>query len=192
MAEVSRVPIDQTSVQEKPGVWVDFAEAVPFIASPFQDLEVGSSELTVRLSPCVRLDWEDLQCFDVVDRQFEELGVTFSNAVALRPSNPAYPPYSGVMLLMSAPKSGWLEVTFLRPVRFVSGFVTSSRRTVMTAFDGNNCPVAKTETLEPNLSGAYTACSPNMHLDLNAANICRVTFHVFDGQLTLDDLCFSF
>jgi hypothetical protein len=191
MKETFRVPINQPLTQEKPRTWVDFAEASPFAAPSVQELRLGSSELATRLSTCVRLDWEDLQCFDVVDRQFEQLGVTFANAVALRPSNPAYPPYSGMMVLMSAPKSGWLEVTFLRPVQFVCGFVTSSRRTVATAFNALNQPIAQAETLEANLAHE-NASSANAQLNLSAADIHRVTFHVFNGQLTLDDLCFSF
>lgn len=171
---------------------MDYAEAKPFAFSGLQGLETGPSELATRMATCVRLDWEDLQCFEVVNRQFESWGVTFANAIALRPSNPAYPTYSGVMVLMGAPRNGWLEITFLRPVRFVSGFITSSRRTIVTAFDGNNQPVAKVETAGANLAGSKLAAAPNMQLSLNGSDIHRVVFRAFDGQFTLDTLCFSF
>lgn len=95
---------------------------------------------------CVRLDVEDLPCFAVVNRQYDAWGVRFSNVVALRPSNPAYPPHSGSMVLFGAPNQGWIEATFARPVQHVSSFVTSSRRTVMRAFNRHNQLVAEAES----------------------------------------------
>uniref|UniRef100_A0ACD5GXR6 Uncharacterized protein n=1 Tax=Desertifilum tharense IPPAS B-1220 TaxID=1781255 RepID=A0ACD5GXR6_9CYAN len=42
------------------------------------------------------MDLENLKCFEVVAHQFEERGVIFTNAIALQPSNPAFPPILGV------------------------------------------------------------------------------------------------
>lgn len=214
MAEFLKVSVEAAQLFNQPHGWDDLAE-IPVSQVDLQDLELQSSELqslrmgkadlAVGLSTCVRLDLENLACFERVDRQFEEWGVVFENAIALRPSNPAYPPYSGVTVLMSAPKNGYLEAMFLRPATFVSGFVTSSRRTVLTAFDSNNQAIARIETNGANLASvsqvdsisesgvlAYAGASQaaNAHLSLQAANIHRITFHAFDGQLTLDDFCF--
>lgn len=181
---------------KQPKRWMEFAEASPSTyALPIQDLEVGEAKLATGSSQCYRLDLENLQCFESVDRQFEQWGVVFSNAIALRPSNPAYPPYSGIMVLMSAPKNGYIEVSFARPASFVSSFITSSRRTVVTAFDSNGKAIACAETQGANLATAQSnqtpnAQLPNTQLKLQAKNIHRVTFHAFDGQLTLDDFCF--
>jgi hypothetical protein len=201
MTELLRTPTPRPSVpghsvsghwvsgQREP--WVNFADVSPFPAA-LPGLELTKGELATRLSHCVRLDWEDLQCFEAVSHQFHQWGVTFANAIALRPSNPAYPAYSGMMVVMGAPKSGWIEATFRRPVRFVSGFVTSSRRTVLTAFDSNNTPLALAETPGANLNRVHSAHSSNLRLSLHVPNIHRVTFHTFNGHLALDDFCFGF
>lgn len=195
--KVPTYPVSSTSVSSsnRRNTWLDFAEAPPLPKTlpnlDVPDLQVAG-DLATRLYTCVRLDWEDLQCFEVVSHQFQEWGVTFDNAVALRPSNPAYPPYSGMMVLMGAPKDGWLETTFSRPVRFVSGFITSSRRTVLTAFDNCDRVVGRTESAGANLANTKSSRTPNVQLKLNAPNIYRVTFHTFDGHLTLDDFCFGF
>ncbi|NJO43319.1 MAG: hypothetical protein HC865_22700 [Cyanobacteria bacterium RU_5_0] len=193
MTEFFRVPTDQAPIRDQSRRWADFAEPRPFTAETLYGVEFGKGELAnCLLDTCIRLDWEDLQCFEKVDCQFQRWGVTFSNAIALRPSNPAYPAYSGVMVLMGAPKSGCMEVTFLHPVRFVSGFVTASRRTVLTAFDRNNRAIVQTESSGANLANSDSHHSPNVRLSLNMPNIYRLTFNVFDGQLTLDDFCFGF
>ncbi|NJL23517.1 MAG: hypothetical protein HC895_26215, partial [Leptolyngbyaceae cyanobacterium SM1_3_5] len=51
----------------------------------------------------VRLDWSQLAVFEAVDRQFLSCGVQFENAIALQPSNPAYPAAIGTTLLFAAP-----------------------------------------------------------------------------------------
>lgn len=150
------------------------------------DLKTESGEMVACNSVCVRLDLEDLPCFCEVDCQYERWGVLFKNAVAIRPSNPAFPPRSGMMVLLGAPESGWLEVTFLRPVQYVSSFITSSRRTVMQAFDAYGQLVAETESLAAN----FASSDANLRLSLNGSNISKITLQSFNGQLTVDDLCF--
>lgn len=170
----------------------DYAEASRQTA-PFLDrLDLSPASVLAQQWGCVRLDWEDLPRFTIVDRQFEAWGVVFANAVAVSPSNPAYPPYSGTMAIMGAPKGGWLEAKFVRPVRFVGSFVTSSRRTVLSAFDSQNRLLASVETPAANLANDGAECAPNVWLSLQNLDIHRVTFHAFDGQFILDDLCFCF
>lgn len=145
---------------------------------------------------CVRLDVEDLPCFAVVDHQYAAWGVRFSNAIAIRPSNPAYPPHSGSMVLFGAPNYGWIEATFARPVQHVSSFVTGSRRTVMRAFNRHDQLVAQAESpaanlQSPNSSDApATACRPNLRLSLDGRNIHKVTVQSYNGHVTIDDFCF--
>lgn len=181
------VPVRQVSKPAlKPSPIVELVDTPPLVQSPILDLKTESGELTTGPAVCVRLDWEDLACFSVVNHQYESWGVLFNNAIAIRPSNPVYPPHSGVMVLLGAPDSGWLEATFLRPVQYVSSFITSSRRTVMRAFNRQNQLVAETESPAANLADG----DANLRLSLNAANISKITFQSFNGQLTVDDFCF--
>jgi hypothetical protein len=161
-------------------------------------------ELAVPVTGCVRLDLEDLPCFTVVERQYEQWGVLFSNAIAIHPSNPVFSAYSGVMVLLGAPKSGWLEATFIHPVQYVGGFVTSPHRIIISAFNRHNQLIAQGESLpipggsikgrnikDGNIKdGNIKDSSMTVRLSLTAANIHRVTLHSFNAQLTLDDFCF--
>lgn len=189
MAEFLEISAELAQPPKPTNHWIDFAEAIPSNAFKRKGLGAEQVEWASCASTYIRLDMEDLPCFATVERQFEQWDVVFANAIAIHPSNPAYPPRSGITVLMGAPKDGYLEATFLRPVHFVSGFVTSSRRTVLTAFDRDNQAIASTETSGANLANSESA-QPNAQLSIRAANIHRVTFHAFDGQLTLDDFCF--
>lgn len=77
-------------------------------------------------------------------------------------------------------------------MRFVSSFVTSSRRTILTAFDKHQKPIAQVETPGANLAHSGSGQSPNVRLSVTIPNIHRVMFHTFNGHLTLDDFCFGF
>ncbi len=181
-----------------PTTEVKLADPPSVDVSAFQRLDLSGAELvstqsTCSLQPtCVRLDMQDLDCFETVNHQYEQWGVTFNNAIAIQPSNPAFPPRTGQMVVMGAPKNGWIEAKFRQPVRFVSGFVTSSRRAVLAAFDANNQEIAKTEAPGPNLKNESSTHPPNIRLSLDGGEIHRVMFSAFDGNLTLDELNFSF
>jgi hypothetical protein len=189
MAEPFTVQSSQKSVKQPSYTVIE--EAPDFDVSVFKQLDFSSAELTAL--PYIQLDLEGLACFAGVDQQFESLGVTFSNAIALHPSNPAYPTQSGkTTVLMGAPKSGWLEASFRSPVRFVSGSVTSSRRTVLAAFDANNTQLVQIESLGANLASADSEPPPNTELSLRANDIHRIVFYSFNGQLTLSEFKFGF
>lgn len=166
---------------------------VPSVASFPDKLEPGKVELSLVEPQIGRiiLDLETLNCFEVVERQFETQGVIFSNAIALAPSNPAFPSKSGRIVIMGAPKSGAIEVTFLQPVHLVNSFITSSRRTVLSAYNEQGEQIAEVETLGPNLAGSPSLIPPNAELIVNVPNIHRVTFYAFDGHLTLAGFSFA-
>jgi hypothetical protein len=193
MAESLKVQFNRDPRVNQPKFEAEFAEAPAFVVSPFQRLDNSGAELaTQQPKSSIHLDLEQLECYEVVAQQFQHCGVTFSNAIALQPSNPAYPASSGTTVLMGSPKNGWVEATFESPVQFVSGFVTSSRRAILSAFDANNQPIGRSESPGANLAGSSSSTPPNVQLSLRAPNIRRVRFHAFDGQLTLDDFSFSF
>lgn len=169
----------------------DSMNAQDFVAFPCRNQATTPSNLLVSPNR-VQLSFEELKCFEVVDRQFEPWGVRFRNCIAIRPSNPAFPPHSGTTVLMAAPKNGWLEATFLHSVRSVKAFVTSSQRMVVSAYSSDNQRLAQIEIPEPNLAGTESAIPPNMPVLIEAPNIYRINFCAFDGHFTVDDLSFEF
>ncbi len=138
------------------------------------------------------LQLDDLQCFEVVHRQYESKGIIFDNCIAIEPSNPAFPAHSGVILLMSSHHSGLLEATFINPVNSVSAFVTSSQRLVLSAYDGSRQLLNKAVLPSGNLANSDSILAPNTLLSVSANNIHSVRFHAFDGQFTVDDLSFCY
>lgn len=193
MAKQCSLTSDGIRNSEAPQPAADFIGVPAVIASPYQSsAERPESEIPNNQPTIIRLDLEDLKCFEVVERQFQQWGITFKNAVALQPSNPAFPPYSGNTVLMGAPKNGFLEAIFQHPIRFVSGYVTSSQRTILSVYDKEDKLLTRTEMSGPNLAGSGSEIPPNFQLRISVPNIHRMTFYAFDGQLTVDDLCFGF
>ncbi|BAY09762.1 hypothetical protein [Calothrix sp. NIES-2098] len=141
---------------------------------------------------CVCLKFDDLKCFEVVERQYEAWGVIFQNSLAIQPSNPAFPAHTGLTVLMGSPKSGLLEVSFLRPINWVSALVTSSQRLVLTAYDRDRKLVAQTALPGSNLANSDSPIPPNTLLSIAANDIHYVTFSAFDGQFTVDNFRFCF
>ncbi|MBF2073010.1 MAG: hypothetical protein IGS50_04500 [Synechococcales cyanobacterium C42_A2020_086] len=162
--------------------WIDPTAAAFVCAQP-------SLGTLLPQAACIRLELEDLPRFATVERQFADRGIQFRNAVAIHPSNPAYPPHSGMIVLLAAPKSGWLEAIFRQPMQYVSGYITSSRRTILRAFDRQNQLIAQTSSPGPNLAGLHRY-APNLKLCIEASGIYRVTFDSSNGELTLDDFEF--
>lgn len=163
-----------------------------FVASPEYDQTASELIETSTMPSCIRLGLTDLKSFEVVDVQFKYWGITFSNAVAIEPSNPAFAVPLGIKVLMGAPKSGLIEISFKYPVKFVSGVVTSSRRTVLSAYNQDEQLLAQDEMSSCNLLDSDSAIAPNAKLTVNAENIHKVSFYAFDGQLIVIDLSFGF
>ncbi len=139
---------------------------------------------------CICLNLEDLKCFESVEHQYENWGVIFHNTLAIQPSNPAFPTLSGLTVLMSASKGGFLEANFLQPVNCVSAFVTSSQRLVLSAYDRDRQLLAQTILPGANLANSDSAVPPNTLLSIKAPDIYSVSFCAFDGQFTLDNFRF--
>ncbi|MEC4814375.1 MAG: hypothetical protein SAK29_14025 [Scytonema sp. PMC 1069.18] len=146
----------------------------------------------VAIPSCIYLNLEDLKCFEVVNRQYEQWGVVFGNCLAIQPSNPAFPTRSGLVVLMGAPKNGFLEATFTRPVHFVSAYVTSSQRLELSAYGCDRQLITQTVLPGANLANSDSAISPNTLLSISANDIHYVTFCAFDGQFTIDNFSFCY
>jgi hypothetical protein len=155
--------------------------------------ESTTSQLERSLTPpSIRLDFEGLNRFETVESQYSRWGVTFANTIAIQPSNPSFPPHSGQMVVMGAPKNGLIELTFQYPVRWLSGFVTSSRGTMLSAFDRDARLLDRVELLESNLYNYHASIPANTELKVQAEEIYRVTFYALQGQLVVDDISFGF
>ncbi|QIR39963.1 hypothetical protein HCG51_26830 [Tolypothrix sp. PCC 7910] len=139
---------------------------------------------------CICLNFEDLKCFEPVDRHYESLGVIFHECLAIQPSNPAFPTHSGSIVLMGSPQTELLEVSFVRPVNLVSALVTSSQRLVLSAYGCDRQLLAQTVLPVANLANSDSAITPNAQLSVAANDIHSVTFSVFNGLFTLDNFRF--
>jgi len=163
-----------------------------FVATP--EYNHTESELLKfsTMPSCIHLGLQNLKSFEVINHQFQNWGVNFSNAIAIEPSNPAFGVPLGVRVIMGAPKTGLIEMTFTSPVKFVSGLITSSRRTVLSAYDQNEELLAEDEMATSNLLNSNSIIAPNAKLTVTGKDIYKVTFYSFDGQLILTDLSFGF
>lgn len=179
--EDAKFALDKFNIQNemKASVWGD-------------QVESAIDTARVAVPTCICLDLEDLKCFEPVECQYERWGIIFHNSIAIQPSNPAFPTYSGLIVLMAAPKSGFLEATFLRPVHWVSTFVTSSQRLVLCAYDRHNQLLTQTALPAANLANSDSALPPSTLLSLTANDIHRITFSAFDGQFIIDNFSFCF
>lgn len=152
------------------------------------------SELSKLLSmpSCIHLGLETLKSFEVIEHQFQNWGVTFFNAMIIEPSNPAFAVPQGIKVLMGAPRSGLIEINFTRPANFVSGFIRSSRRTILSAYNQREELLARDEMPTSNLICSDSIITPHVRLTVNAKNIYKVIFYSFDAQLIIVDLNLSF
>lgn len=192
MANGTGVHADSFPGMKVPDLNTDFQSGEPLVVGPDRNGSSSDFRLPINLPAYARLALEELKCFEVVDRQFEHWGITFTNAIALQPSNPAFFVRPGVTVLMGSPQSGLLEVCFKYPVRFVSALVTSSRRTVLSAYDNEGTLLIQDELIAPNLAGSNSPIPPNSPLIVKAEAISRISFYAFDGQLIVDDFSFGF
>jgi hypothetical protein len=140
----------------------------------------------------VCLQLEALNCFEMVEHQFQAWGITFKNAIALQPSNPAFITQADQVVLMSGPKSGFLEICFHNPLQFIEARVTSSQPTILSAFNANNQEVACTHTPTPKATAVGVSVLPPTILQIRTPDIHKVTFSTFDGQLIIDHLKLHF
>ncbi|MEB3343031.1 hypothetical protein [Okeania sp.] len=163
-----------------------------FVATPERN-QIESELLRFASMPsCIHLGLQNLKSFEVINHQFQNWGLSFSNAIAIEPSNPAFGVPLGVRVIMGAPKSGLIEITFKYPVKFVSGLITSSRRTVLSAYDQNEELLAEDEMPTSNLLNSNSIITPNAKLKVTGKDIYKVIFYSFDGQLIITDLSFGF
>ncbi|TAE59421.1 MAG: hypothetical protein EAZ87_09875 [Nostocales cyanobacterium] len=177
-----------TETKQKPD---SYATKQPTYTSGFSNqLEKNTHSQNKFLPECIRLNFNDLKPFEKLNDQFQELGIVFDNCLVIQPSNPSFPSLSGLKVIMASPKSGLMEISFLRPVNWVSGLVTSSQRLVIYAHNQNGEIVDKSVLPKANLANSDSDIPPNVILSVSAENITKVKFICFDGNFTLDEFRF--
>lgn len=170
----------------------DESNAAEIIVYPQRENSEIKPKFIVNTSTPIRLALEALNCFEVVENQFQHWGITFENAIALQPSNPAFVLKPATTVIMAAPKGGVLEINFKYPVQKVCGLITSSRATVLSAYNIECQKVAETRmNVSPHLN-SDSLNFPNAQLQLSGFNLQKITFETFDGQLILHHLQVEF
>ena len=155
---------------------------------------VGSAHVGPVKSLSAQLDLSQLDNFEVVEHQYQNQGIQFQNAIALYPSNPAFPPRNGGAVILGGPKSGTIDLTFSPPVQMVEGYVTSSGVTVMTAFDDQGNVIDTDETSGRNLADTNSPHLPHACLSIQTSgeqSICHIRLRCGGGQISLSGLRFS-
>lgn len=164
-----------------------------------QTLTVSPQRVSSKFKPAppptstvIQLELEALNCFETVEHQFDLWGIRFKNAIALQPSNPAFVSKPDQTVLMSGPKSGFVEMYFQHPLRYIEARVISSQTTVLSGFNGQDKEIASTHT--PTLPSTTVTASvlPPTLLQIQAEDIYKVIFSTFDGQLIIDHLRLHF
>ena len=140
----------------------------------------------------IHLHLDNLKCFEQVDNQFQNWGITFSNAIIIEPSNPAFAVPEGVKVLIGGPKNGRIEMYFRSPAKFVSALTRNSHRTIVSAYNQNEELLAKDEIPTSSLLNSNSMISPKTQLTVNAEKIYKVVFYAFDGQFIIIDLSVGF
>ena len=153
------------------------------------------SENVTDLNKIIELPIDSLRSFDVVEEQFSDLGVLFTNTVVLQPSNSFYIPKVGKMVLMGAPQSGFIEVRFTLPIIFFSCSLTSSQHATVQAYDGDGKVLSIFETEKSkheNADSLVSTPTPNIPVSLQAQNIQKIVLSSLDGQLVIYNVRFGF
>ena len=148
-------------------------------------LQLAQMEL---VSPkLIRLDFEDLQPFERITDQYAHIGVRFSGAIALAPSNPAFTAKSGSQVLMPMGNLMSLNAYFDQPTCWAGAFVCSTRIVVLTAYDRDGNFLAQTSTAANN---SHLAESSPQQLELNRRGSAKVEFSCY-VPFTMDDFFFA-
>ena len=136
----------------------------------------GSVTRTEARSPeSVKLDFQELTAFERVGDRYRHLGVRFSEAIALEPSNPTFRPRTGSLVLMPPADRRSITVDFCHPIRQLEADVSGARSVTLTAFDrdgkplclvGCGCEAADTDEM-----------LPRQRLKLDIEGIAKVMFH---------------
>lgn len=144
-------------------------------------------------SRMLRLDFQDLTAFECVTEQYRHLGVYFSGAIALEPSNPAFPPKSTAFVLMPLGHEMMITVTFDTLASQIGAWVCGAGSVILTAFDSKGKILKQASTTASPwlaLSNQEQGAWPQHQLELKQHGIAKVMFHS-SSPFIVDNLFFS-
>jgi hypothetical protein len=144
-------------------------------------------------SRMLRLDFQDLTAFERVTEQYRHLGVYFSGAIALEPSNPAFPPQSTPFVLMPLGHEMMITVSFDTLASRIGALVCGAGSIVLTAFDSEGKILKQASTTASPwfaLNNQERDAWPQQQLELNGHGIAKVMFHS-NSPFILNNLFFS-
>jgi hypothetical protein len=135
-----------------------------------------------RISTClktIRLNFQTLSAFERVTEQYSHLGVRFSNAIAIEPSNPAFLSKTGCFVLMPLGQETILNASFDSPRSWVGAYVCGAGSVILTAFDQKGKILAQVTTAaSPSVAPSQGRGScMGQHLELNRCGIAKVMLH---------------
>lgn len=163
---------------------------VPSLDQPFDHR--SDSSLKQAADRISHLDFSDLTEFQVVQDHYRHLGLHWSGAIAISPSNPAF----GVQLprLVLMPQSGQVSISvqFASPQCLTGACVTGAQQIKLTLFDAQNQPIA--EQIAGNIryvtSMAASVAVATYRLELLSENIMKAEF-CSHAPFILSDLFWS-
>ena len=127
----------------------------------------------------IRLNFQALTAFERVTEQYRHLGVRFSDAIALEPSNPAFMPKTGSFVIMPLGQEMILNASFESPTDWVGAYVCGAGSVILTAFDQTGKILAHvTKQASSSVAPSQTKGSCSwQQLELNRCGIAKVMFH---------------
>lgn len=146
------------------------------------------STVANKVKPLVQLDFEDLELFEAVTTQYQHLGVIFTDAIALKPSNPSFQRRRGDRVLVPRTQEKSITLTFEDLVERVGAYVTGAKPIALTIFDQNDQVLAHTCTYQPEDLMKEEGFIPQ-RLKIEGVGIAKAIFHS-EAPFTLDDLFF--
>jgi hypothetical protein len=125
----------------------------------------------------IRINFQELTLFEQVKSQYQDLGVRFEGAITISPSNPAFFPLSGLLVVMPVADDLTITVHLHQPMQKIGALVIGSRQVRLIAFDRHSNVLAhQSMTFHPVQSSELVEVFPQQKLEITATDIARVVF----------------
>jgi len=125
----------------------------------------------------IRINFQELTLFEQVKSQYQDLGVRFEGAIAISPSNPAFFPLSGSLVVMPVADDLAITVHLHQPIQKIGALIIGARQVRLIAFDRHSNVLAhQSITFHPVQSSELIEVFPQQKLEIAATDIARVVF----------------
>ncbi len=144
------------------------------------------STVASKVKPLVQLDFEELDMFAAVTTQYQHLGVTFTDAIALMPSNPNFQIRRGDRVLVPRTQEKSITLTFDPMVERVGAYVSGAQPIALTVFAADGTVLGHACSFQRGAVKEEEGFAPQ-RLKIEAVGIAQAIFHS-ESPFTLDDL----